>query len=304
MTDTTAPAAHSAFRVLAALAELGEATAAAIADKAGLGYSTTTPKLRAWEDTGQAERFRGDDGRTLWRLTAAGRIATAAPANVRHVGDDHAEADPPVSADATTGSDVAPAEAAAEPNAADNPDGAGECDGTEPDEASADPSSHDPIGQPAVTGQPRSSGRSGAPALAVSADAGEPVEAAPQPEHLGEELAEVPPVATAQDSDAQRDSADGASAATTDEDVTAEATNRRGAGTLRAAILDVLEANPDRRYKVSELCKLIDRANEGTGAKKASAGAVHNAATKLVQAGTAVLAAEKPVTFALARSDA
>jgi hypothetical protein len=290
------------LRVLAALAELGEATASAIADKAGLGYSTTTPKLRAWEDAGQAERFRDGDGRTLWRLTAAGRIATAAPANVRHVGDDHARAD------ATTGSDVAPAEAA-EPNAADNPDGAGECDGTQPDEASADPPSHDPIGQPAVTSQPRSSGRSGAPALPVSADAGEPVEAAPQPEHLGEELAEVPPVATARDCDAQRDSADGASAATTDEDVTAdagptaEATNRRGTGTLRAAILDILEANPDQRYKVSELCKLIDRANEGTGVKKASAGAVHNAATTLVQAGTAVLAAEKPATFALARGD-
>jgi hypothetical protein len=66
--------------VLAALAELGEATAADVAEHAGLGYSTTTPKLRAWEDSGQAERVRTDDGRTLWRLTPAGRAATATPA--------------------------------------------------------------------------------------------------------------------------------------------------------------------------------------------------------------------------------
>ena len=47
-TDTAAPAplAPSVEKVLAALHRLGEATAAAIATEAGLGYSTTTPKLR------------------------------------------------------------------------------------------------------------------------------------------------------------------------------------------------------------------------------------------------------------------
>ena len=75
---------------------------------------------------------------------------------------------------------------------------------------------------------------------------------------------------------------------------------RRGRGTLRGAILDILEARPDQAYKISELCRLIDRAHEGTGAKKASAGAVHNAAMKLAGAGTAILVSDKPVTFTLA----
>jgi hypothetical protein len=54
----------------------GDATAAVVAEQAGLGYSTTS-KLRAWEGSGQAERLRTGDGATLWRLTDAGRAATA-----------------------------------------------------------------------------------------------------------------------------------------------------------------------------------------------------------------------------------
>ena len=78
MSNASTPPAHSAIKVLAALAELGAASAAAVAEHAGLGYSTTTPKLRAWETSGQAERVRTDDGHTLWRLTPAGHAATAA----------------------------------------------------------------------------------------------------------------------------------------------------------------------------------------------------------------------------------
>lgn len=65
-------------------------------------------------------------------------------------------------------------------------------------------------------------------------------------------------------------------------------------------MLDVLEAHPDRAYKTSELCKLIDAANAGTDAKKASAGAVNNALFKLVAAGKAVQTVDKPATFQLA----
>ncbi|MGA8113921.1 MAG: MarR family transcriptional regulator, partial [Actinocatenispora sp.] len=75
------------------------------------------------------------------------------------------------------------------------------------------------------------------------------------------------------------------------------------AGTLRGAILDLLEAHPDRSYKTSELCRLIDRAHEGTGVAKASAGAVHNAAMKLAAEGAAVLASEKPTSFTLAAAN-
>jgi hypothetical protein len=69
----TAPLAAGVAKVLTALHRLGEATAAGTATAAGLGYSTTTPKLRTLENQGLAEPVRGDDGRTLWRLTAAGR---------------------------------------------------------------------------------------------------------------------------------------------------------------------------------------------------------------------------------------
>jgi hypothetical protein len=80
--------------------------------------------------------------------------------------------------------------------------------------------------------------------------------------------------------------------------------NRRASGSLRGAILHILETHPGQRYKTSDLCKLIDRGNQGTGAKKASAGAVNNAAMKLVETGRAVLAVEKPATFTLAGNDA
>jgi hypothetical protein len=74
--DTREPA-HSTFRVLAALAELGAANAAAITDRAELGYSTVTPKLRAWEASGHAEKYRqAHTNLILWRLTPAGRVAT------------------------------------------------------------------------------------------------------------------------------------------------------------------------------------------------------------------------------------
>ncbi|MFD0783690.1 MarR family transcriptional regulator, partial [Micromonospora azadirachtae] len=75
---------------------------------------------------------------------------------------------------------------------------------------------------------------------------------------------------------------------------------RRTKGSLRGAVLDILEAHPERAYKTSELCRLIDAANAGADARKASAGAVVNAADKLVGDGKAVRTVEKPATFQLA----
>ncbi len=66
----------------AAMERLGEATAAAIAAEAGFAYSTVTPKLRALEDAGRAERLRPGEGRPLWRLTPAEQVADAPPASV------------------------------------------------------------------------------------------------------------------------------------------------------------------------------------------------------------------------------
>jgi hypothetical protein len=67
--------------VLTALARLGQATAAAVAAQAGLAYSTATRRLRTLEQAAAAQRFRDDDGRTLWRATttaAAGEPPAAA----------------------------------------------------------------------------------------------------------------------------------------------------------------------------------------------------------------------------------
>ena len=72
----------------------------------------------------------------------------------------------------------------------------------------------------------------------------------------------------------------GASTGGADAQPAAGAASRRTAGSLRGAILDILQDHPGQQYKISELCKLIDAANDGTDAKKASAGAVHNAAMK------------------------
>jgi DNA-binding MarR family transcriptional regulator len=258
MNPASTPPAHSAIKVLAALAELGEATAADVAEHAGLGYSTTTPKLRAWEDSGQAERFRTGDGRTLWRLTAAGRAATATREPDGHTPQDAGTAEPTVapemsderchngtSGPATGADDSRSASERAEPTTA----------GAEPAKAPAE----EPVTPPGTVS-------------------------------VGDTPADPTP---GQERDSS-DTGDGASAAVR------PAKTRRAGGSLRDAVLDILEAHPDRQYKTGELCKLIDAANEGTGASKASAGAVVNAATKLVAAGAAVQTVERPATFQLA----
>ena len=271
MTDTTTSGAHSAIRVLAALAELGETTAAAIAEHTALGYSTVTPKLRTWEDTGQAERFRTEQGRTMWRLTAAGRAATAttepeSPAQslVKPRGADR----PEPAADAHTGTD---ADAAAQLELEDT---ATPADDMEGDDAA-----------PAVDDQP---------------PAADPVAAGDHP------LADAPTALPAGDptdpeasgpTTAQPSSVTGGNAEPADE---GQATAvRRAPGSMRAAVLDICEAHPDRQYKVGELCKLIDAANVGTDAKRASQGAVYNACTKLAAAGTLTQTVDKPATFRL-----
>ena len=297
---STAPA-HSAIKVLAALADLGEATAADVAEHAGLGYSTTTPKLRAWEASGQAERVRTDDGRTLWRLTAAGRAATATRPGP--AGDQPHPVPSPTSSDQQPDRDGAP-----EPThgAASVQPPAGPVTST-----GGDPSL-DPVTASEVTPNPA--------AESAVTTTSEPVgtiadSAVPDPDVAGGVTPEgTADTAAAPCIDAPVDGppapydraagAAGADAGGAQAQPAAEATGRRTAGSLRGAILDVLHTHPGQHYKISELCRLIDAANPGTDARKASAGAVHNAAMKLVQTGAAVLAIEKPATFALAEDAA
>ncbi|WP_246595590.1 BTAD domain-containing putative transcriptional regulator [Actinoplanes auranticolor] len=64
-----------ASRVLTALADLGEATAAKIGAHLDLPFPTATAHLVQAEHSGHAEIFRTDTGQTQWRLTATGRAA-------------------------------------------------------------------------------------------------------------------------------------------------------------------------------------------------------------------------------------
>ncbi len=265
MTDAHVPA-HAMFKVLAALAELGDATAAAVADKAELGYSTATAKLRAWEQTGQAERIHTDSKRAVWRLTDAGRAT---------VGAGQAE-----SAAHDSAPDVLPGEPA--PTTSDD-DPAEVADTTRSTVEAPTPAPESPAHGESST----SVGDTAAPPDAPPPPDGEE-EPAPSSDGGREQAAPAP-----DDSEPDAGGEPGDEATSTGRD-------RRPKGSLRAAVLDILEAHPDRAYKTSELCKLIDAADAGAGVKKARPGAVVNAAVKLVADGKAVQTVEKPATFQLA----
>ncbi|MEU1606050.1 MarR family transcriptional regulator [Micromonospora matsumotoense] len=263
MTDAPEPlVAHAMFKVLAALAELGEDTAAAVADKAGLGYSTATAKLRAWEKTGQTERVHTDSKRAVWRLTDAGHatVGTTDREPTPAGAPDTPPAQPAEAARNGELTEVADATPVPEPEPSPQDDTSAD-DGARADVAHTVPA---PWAQATPQGE--------------TSDADMPDEATAEPE---------PPEST------------GGPTPDTDADPST-ARPRRAKGSLRGALLDVLEAHPDQALKTNELCKLIDAANAGTGARKASAGAVANAADKLVIAGKAIRTDDRVATFQLA----
>lgn len=277
MTDETAAAPpNSAFRVLAAIADLGEATAAAIADEAGLGYSTVTPKLRAWEAAGQAEKYYNQDkSQTLWRLTEAGRTATATPA--------HHAATPATNGNATAGSAAAKrtkrkdtATATAEP--------VHESPSREDEPNAAEPVPHDgaaivispETAQPGTASTPQATDTSGA-AIPV---------------------ADPPPAVVPVDNQSPPDAADTMAATGT---TGAPAKVRRPSGAVEARALEILRANPGAEYKVGEMKAAIDAADAGTGYARVSEGATTNALNKLAGQNKAVLVeGRKAATYTLA----
>jgi hypothetical protein len=302
--QTTTPALD---KVAAALAELGQETAAAIAERAGVGYSTATKKLRVLEEAGQAEPYRADDGRTVWRQAASTASSTDGddtPAGTPDAEPLDAPA-PPIAED--EGREQAdepstPAQSATEPDELSAPTE----DTAEPDEPTADQpddadlaSSDDdtdratPHGPP---GQPDDSPTGPTPAA-------EPEEERDESGDAGSVSDSV--VATVDETEVANTTAstdDSTSASTPAEDPNASTDGkpRRSKGTLRGAILDVLEAHPDQPFKTSQLCKAIDKANEDSGSAKASAGAVVNAVHKLVADDLAIQVVERPAAFRLA----
>ncbi|MEV0392151.1 MarR family transcriptional regulator [Polymorphospora rubra] len=284
-------------KVAAAVEDLGEATAAAIAAHAAIGYSTATKRLRALEDAGLAQPFRADDGRTLWKPVGStgsvderpdgqplsGQPQPTGPEDQPHpapdddsTGPESVEHDHATSAGQTDDATAHPSAPDTAPAAEPEPDGETLTAVGEPQD-----------GDPAVPGVPHdgSQDETAADQRPAPASAEEPA-----PEGGGPQADLEAPAP-----------ADGMPQPTfTLVEPAAAIKARRPGGSLRGAILDVLEASPGRQFKTGELCKAIDKANEGTGAAKASAGAVVNALHKLVTAGAAIQTVERPATFQLA----
>jgi DNA-binding MarR family transcriptional regulator len=278
MTDepTDPPPANSAFRVLAALADLGEATAAAIAEKAGLGYSTVTPKLRAWEDAGQAEMYHNEHtSQRLWRLTEAGMATTATP--TRHT-------------IAPTGGGTDPAPAPTKPASRRR---AATVEPEQQRRGTDEPDAADPVrsddGDPAAPTPPPD----------TAPDDGTQPTAAPAAATSAEDRADAPPTGAADDQPAPGD--DDTNEATSDSTSEAVPKRRRPKGALEASALKILQANPGTEYKVGEMKTAIDDADADTGYPRASEGATSNALDKLARENKAVrVEGRKAATFQLA----
>ncbi|MFI6273101.1 MarR family transcriptional regulator [Micromonospora zamorensis] len=289
--QTAAPSALD--KVAAALAALGQDTAAAIAQRAGVGYSTATKRLRTLAEAGQAESLRADDGRTLWRHLS--NAATSTDSDDPPVTTTDARRDPPL---AVTDDDADEAHGPAE--------GANTASVARPNDESTG-------SQPVGDRRPAPDGDAGRQALQDPPAQPDSVPDPPsttQAETGEASLADAENPAAA-DASGQADSRPSLDPAGSDDTAASSSPTeapsasgggkpRRSKGSLRGAILDVLEAHPGQPFKTSQLRRAIDQANEGTDSAKASAGAVVNAVHKLVTDGAAVQIAEKPATFQLA----
>jgi hypothetical protein len=109
---------------------------------------------------------------------------------------------------------------------------------------------------------------------------------------------------------AANDQANGDSAPTPQPAATAPATPpegdriRRPSGALDRTAMRVVQANPDTEYKVTDLARLIDKADDADGRnyKIASPGAVVLACERLVDRGHMTKVKERPATFKFAKA--
>jgi DNA-binding PadR family transcriptional regulator len=299
---TTGKTDAAAEKVIATISRLGEATAAAIAAAAEVAYSTTNKKLRALEAEGLAEAFKGEDTRTLWRLTPAG-IAAQEPERVGSnaaavTADQHrpvaAQPQPHEHRDAviTDVDESGGSEPAAPPESDDKPQPEPQPDQPSMSEADTDPGAPHPAPHPA-NGADTGPTAHGEP-LAGQVDAdkfpaadAEAAGTADEQHPIGGPTGVAPPTG--------EDPAVGGEPATTGR--RQPANPKRPKGTLRGAVLKLLQGNAGTAYKVGEICKLLDQSGEGSGVNKVSAGAVANALDKLVGDGRVTCVNDKPATF-------
>lgn len=308
MTDVKQAALH---RVLAAIAVLGRAETRDIATQAGMAYSTLTPKLRALEGDGLAQRIT-EAGTSHWQLTARGVLAAAVTSDAIDVDNTL-----PLDTEPSDGEDTATG--LAETQKADPTDAGTEDAATAeaPVDEAGPRGAADAVQIAAVDADDADDAELADDTLLPRAEADDTsatADGVKDTEHDGtdgdhEQVAEVAGAAadhskgesddaTASDRDTAAvpeagDAGDSAASAAEAENATAKP--RRRGGTLREAALAALrKLGPS---KVGAVCKAIDEANEGTGAAKASPGAVRNALDKLTEDGLAALVAEKPATF-------
>jgi hypothetical protein len=229
-TTTTSRPGGAEQKILDALRQLQQATAAAIADHAGVAYSTTTAKLRTMQQAGRVLRLAGKDGQSLWQ--------TAPPAT--------RDADTPTADTPTVGQQPQPDDAA----------------DARISQASSRPARNTP-GSKATGGKPtgkKHAGRNGAangqPARAGHSTAGDEDK---------DETAAAAPHSAATDAVARpstpaphkpADPRNGDSSA-------GSPPPRRAKGVLRAQVLAVLQDHPDQVFKVSQVCKQLPGASAG-----------------------------------------
>jgi hypothetical protein len=264
MTDTSHhPKPDPLAALTAAMADLGEATAAAIAEHTGLAYSTITARLRALETGGRARR-RTAAGGTRWRLTdtAAARTAQAGTRNGR-------------TRNGSTGNGRTTATAgAARPDVTNADTGKA---GVR--KASAGKSASTKAGTAKAGTAKAGTAKASAP-KASAGNAGEGNGGA------GTKTARSARTDGRRGGQAAAGTAAGGQAGGSGGGGSAQA--RRGKGVLRAEVLALLQAHPDRAYKVGEVARLLDGA---------SAGAVANALHKLTHDGSVAQAEQTPATF-------
>jgi hypothetical protein len=260
----TATAPTAAQRVVAAMWSLGEpATAKAIAEAAGIGYSTATPVLRNLLADNQAVKTDDATGPARWQLTATLPTPTPAPAPT---------------ASPTSAGDDAPAP----PPPATNPDPA------PPHPTTSDATAHD--GEQPGSPHPTDTALADTPGADISAGftpdsrSGSDDTTTDTDTDAGGAGESDTPAADHTTPQAPADAGQQPTART----YSKPAQPRRPKGHLRAAVLAVLTTTPERAFKVSEVCKAIDAANTDCSANKAGAGAVANALDKLVTSGDAI----------------
>jgi hypothetical protein len=259
------PKSDTLTRVVAAMTELGAATAADIAEHAGLAYPTVTPRLRALETAGRAQRQPTDDRRTQWRLTSH------TPASER-------------TANAAAPSGTAKATARKTATRKQTTRTADDQSSPATSTTNGDPAAGRASGGKTST---RKNAKSNGPAGTRAPAAGRKTGATPA--RGGSAAPDSPSPATR----APRRNRGGASAASADRTTaqppatTGPATGRRGKGVLRDEVLAVMQSHPGRAYKVGDLAKLLT----------ASAGAVANALHKLAHDGTARQTLDHPATY-------